>query len=374
MNGRMRSIKDRQELRNGITTGASAAAAAYAAALFIFTGRRENMVTIDNPFGQKIAVPVQEISSCAGGARATVIKDGGDDPDVTHGLPIIVEVVPGGEEIVLAAGPGVGTVTRPGLPLPVGEPAINPVPRQMIQQALEKVLPPGMGARVTVSVPGGREVARRTLNPRLGIEGGISILGTSGIVRPMSEEAYKASLVPQIQVARAAGYDSLVLVPGHLGWQMATSRLGLPAAAVVETSNFIGFMLEECVRAGVRAVLLCGHLGKMIKLAGGIFHTHSRIADARREILVAHAALVGAELSLLEKIMQSNTVEEAAWLLRDAGWNRVFMRLAGAASRAAQAHVRGELVAGTVLLDRQGEIWAMDAAARAIGEELGWSI
>ncbi|GAB6158364.1 cobalt-precorrin-5B (C(1))-methyltransferase CbiD [Desulfotomaculum varum] len=358
-------------LRNGFTTGSCAAAAAKAAALALVQGTIARQVTITLPRGGSLTLPVNRVEVGEGSCRAEVIKDAGDDPDVTHGLAIVAEVCLLKDEIIVAGGPGVGKVTKPGLAVPVGQAAINPVPRQMIEQEVRQVLGPRQGARVIISVPGGEAVAAQTMNPRLGIVGGISILGTGGIVRPMSEDAYRRSLVPQIDQAVALGYRQLVLTPGRLGVNKAEA-MGLPTAAVVETSNFIGTMLEECARRPVEAVLLLGHLGKLVKVAAGIFYTLGRAADARREIITAQAALQGAPHHVIVALMNMNTADEAVDILKSAGLTAVFQRLAAAASRRAAGHVQDKLKVGTVMYALSGEIVGYDAAAREIGGQLGW--
>lgn len=364
---------NKSKLRTGYTTGSCAAAAAKAAALALVRGRVADKVSISLPLGGRITLGISRVEPGEGYCRAAVIKDAGDDPDVTHGLTIVAEVFLQGEEICITGGPGVGTVTKPGLAVPVGQSAINPVPRQMIEREVRKVLGPGRGARVVISAPGGEAVAAQTMNSRLGIVGGISILGTGGIVRPMSEDAYRRSLVPQIDQALALGYRSLVLTPGRMGVKKA-GELGLPPEAVIETSNFIGAMLEECAKRPVEAVLLLGHLGKLVKVAAGIFHTLGKLADARRETIAAYAALQGAPRHVIQELMDMNTAEEAVQILTTCGLPQVFHRLAAAASRRAAWYVREQLRVGTLMYSLSGEIVGYDAGARQIGEELGWQI
>jgi cobalt-precorrin-5B (C1)-methyltransferase len=242
----------------------------------------------------------------------------------------------------------------------------------MIAAAVADVTPPGQGLELEISIPGGEELARRTLNPRLGIEGGLSILGTTGFVEPMSEEAYRTSLIPQIDVALAAGWETLILTPGRLGQRQAEERYHLPAAAIVLTSNFIGYMLEACAGRGVKRVLLWGHGGKLIKVVGGIFYTHSRLADARQEILAAWAAARGASPEAVRQLLEVTTVEAAQEIIHSHGLGREFWdTLAARASRRAEDFVRGELTVGTVLLNLQGEIIGRDAVARQILEAWG---
>ncbi|WP_406678493.1 cobalt-precorrin-5B (C(1))-methyltransferase CbiD [Moorella sp. ACPs] len=360
-----------RELRRGYTTGTCAAAAARAAAIALWQKQLVREVTLTLPRGEKVTLPVT-VHQGPGWAEAVVVKDAGDDPDVTHGAAIHVRARQSGRGLTLRGGPGVGTVTRPGLALPPGEPAINPVPRQMIAAAVADVTPPGQGLELEISIPGGEELARRTLNPRLGIEGGLSILGTTGLVEPMSEEAYRTSLIPQIDVALAAGWETLILTPGRLGQRQAEERYHLPAAAIVLTGNFIGYMLEACAGRGVKRVLLWGHGGKLIKVAGGIFYTHSRLADARQEILAAWAAARGASPEAVRQLLEVTTVEAAREIIANEGLGREFWdTLAARASRRAEDFVRGELTVGTVLLSLQGEIMGRDAVARQILEAWG---
>ncbi|EAX47830.1 cobalamin biosynthesis protein CbiD [Thermosinus carboxydivorans Nor1] len=363
-----------QQLRSGITTGACAAAAAKAAVL-AWRGMFPETVEVISPQGRVITVPVAEAAAAAEGGRASVVKDAGDDPDITNGVTIwaSVKIDPSLSEIVLQAGEGVGIVTKPGLAVPVGQPAINPGPRTMIIRAVRDVLPE-CGAVVTISVPGGEQLAARTLNPYLGVVGGLSIIGTTGIVEPMSEEAFKNSLTPQISVVKALGYDSIVFVPGKMGQEYAVKRYGLPGDAVVQTSNFIGHMLESAVSHGLKQVLLIGHLGKIVKVAAGIFHTHNRVADGRLETIAAYLAAGGAPVSVIREILACNTAEAAVTIIENGGFTSVYQVLAERASTRAQRYVFGELTVGTVILTLKGEMLGLDNNARKIGGDLGWNI
>ena len=363
------------KLKSGITTGSCAAAAAKAALMTIL-GDAPIVVQIETPQGVCLSVPILTAQATDGGGRASVIKDAGDDPDITHGVEIVAEVqlTPGQPEISFQAGTGIGTVTLPGLQIPVGQPAINPAPRQMIESALRPLLPQGTGAVVTISIPEGEKLARRTLNPTLGIVGGLSIIGTTGIVEPMSEEAFKNSLKPQISVAKALGFQTIVMVPGKIGQDFAVQRYGLPAAAVVQTSNFIGFMLEAAVEFGIKEILLFGHLGKLVKLAGGIFHTHNRMADARMETLAAYMAAEGAPQAAVRAVLSCTTTEAAIPIIHQHGLDSVYSLLAERASIRAQRFVFEDAAVGTAIISMQGEVLGLDAAARRIGGSLGWNI
>jgi cobalt-precorrin-5B (C1)-methyltransferase len=363
-----------QLLREGYTTGSCAAAAAKAAVLAAH-GEIITITEIFSPQGQSIIVPIYSAEATLDGGSACVIKDGGDDPDITHGTKISVTVkITSDRDVILQAGEGVGVVTKPGLSVAVGQPAINPGPRLMIEQALAAVLPVGQGAIVTITVPDGVRLAKKTLNPILGIEGGISIIGTTGIVKPMSEEAFKNSLTPQISVVRALGYQDIVFVPGRIGQNVASERLKLNPEIIVQTSNFIGHMLENALDKGIKRVLIIGHLGKIVKVAAGIFHTHNRVADARLETLAAYAATCGASQAAVEQILACTTTEAAMTVITAYDLQRVYLVLARRASLRAERYVFGEMTVGTVIATLKGEILAADEAARAIGGALEWNI
>jgi cobalt-precorrin-5B (C1)-methyltransferase len=361
-------------MRKGITTGTCAAAAAKAAVM-AWLGQHVTAVEVISPQGVILVAPVSESRAVEGGGVAWVIKDAGDDPDITNGVKIVAEVMITNEPgVSIKAGEGVGTVTKPGLAMPVGEPAVNPGPRTMITKAVEDSLPPGKGAIVTIAVPDGERLAARTLNPILGIVGGLSIIGTTGIVEPMSEEAFKNSLVPQISVVQALGYDKIVFAPGKIGQDIAINRYGLPAATVVQTSNFIGHMLENAVKYGMRRVLLFGHLGKIVKVSAGVFHTHNRMADARLETLAAYMAANGAPQVAIEEVLASTTTEAAMPIIDRYNMTGVYRILAERASIRAMRYVFGDLTVGTVIVTLKGEILGLDQTAREIGGELGWNV
>ncbi len=361
-------------MRKGITTGTCAAAAAKAAVM-AWQGGQVAAVEVVSPQGITLVVPIAESRAIAAGGIGWVIKDSGDDPDITNGAKIVAEVILTDQpEIIIRAGEGVGTVTKPGLAVPVGQPAVNPGPRNMITKAVADCLPPGKGAIVTISVPDGKALAARTLNPVLGIVGGISIIGTTGIVEPMSEEAFKNSLVPQISVVQALGYDEIVFAPGKIGQDIAINHYGLPAEAVVQTSNFIGHMLENAVKYGMRRVLLFGHLGKIVKVSAGIFHTHNRMADARMETLAAYLAVSGAPQAAIEEVLSATTTEAAMPIIARYNLSGVYRLLAERASARAMRYVFGDLTVGTVIVTLKGDILGLDQTAREIGGHLGWNI
>jgi len=221
--------------------------------------------------------------------------------------------------VIITGGEGVGKITKPGLQIPVGEYAINPVPRRMIVKNLSDKIPEGKVAVVTISIPEGKKIAKKTMNPKLGIIGGLSILGTTGIARSMSSEAYKNSIVTQLDVALASDIDELVFVPGNIGEKLALKNLDITKEQIVQTGNYVGFMFEEAEKRGISKFTFFGHMGKLIKVAGGIFNTKHAVADGRREIMVAHAALCGADRNAIQKLYDSKTTDDMMSILNDLG-------------------------------------------------------
>ena len=313
----------RQKLRCGYTTGTCAAAAAAGAAALLLTGQVLPAVRIATPAGVEVEAELLEHAAGDGWAACAVRKDGGDDPDVTDGMLILARVertdTPG---IIIDGGEGVGRVNLPGLDQPVGAAAINSTPRRMIAEQLERAMAKAGGAgglRAVISAPEGEALAKRTFNPRLGIVGGISILGTSGIVRPMSEAALIDSLYLEMDQRRAAGAEDLLLTPGNYGEAFAREALGLNLDRWCMCSNYLGAAIDHAAGAGFCSVLVVGHLGKLIKAAAGCMNTHSKTADARRETLTAHAALAGADRGLLRALFDSPTTDAGVELLKQAG-------------------------------------------------------
>ena len=347
----------RERLRCGYTTGTCAAAAAAGAAALLLEGVALPAVHIDTPAGVRVEAELLKHAAGEGWAACAVRKDGGDDPDVTDGALICARVERStGPGIAIDGGEGVGRVTRPGLDQPVGEAAINSVPRRMIARAAEEeaaALGYAGGLEITISVPGGEEAARRTFNPQLGVEGGISILGTSGIVEPMSEAALLATIRLDIRQQAAGGPGTLVLTPGNYGETFVRERLGLDLDRAVKCSNYIGASIDMAVEEGIREVLLVGHAGKLVKVAAGIMNTHSSVADGRMEILAAHGAACGAGPELVEQILESITVDQALEYMEQvpglgqAVMDRVIRRMDGCLRRRAGKAMKIEAVVFT---------------------------
>lgn len=316
-------------LRKGYTTGSCATAAAKVAALMVMRQHLIHQVSIVTPSGVTLNLNVESPHVEGLQGIAAIRKDGGDDVDATHGMLIFARVtLTDSGDITLRGGEGVGTVTRKGIGLPIGSSAINRTPRHTIETAVREAIGPARGAEVEIFAPEGEERAQKTYNSRLGIVGGISIIGTTGIVTPMSEESWKRSLALELEMKRAAGLERVVLVPGNHGERFVREQMGIDSQVVVTMSNFVGYMIEESVRLGFRQIVLIGHPGKLIKIAAGIFHTHSHIADARMETLVAHLALLGAPLELLRLVSDCDTTEAAMEHIDAFGFQRIYNHLA----------------------------------------------
>ena len=312
----------KQALRTGWTTGTCAAAAAKAASTALITGESQNTVEIGLPSGRRVRFPVAECTLTAGEqAQAVVVKDAGDDPDVTHGARLTVTVrwrnLPGVE---LDGGVGVGVVTKPGLGLQVGAAAINPVPRAMITQSVGEAIDlTQRGITVVISVPGGEKMARKTTNARLGIIGGISILGTTGIVRPFSTASWRASVEQAISVLAAQGEDTVVLCTGGRTEKGAMRLLpDLPEVCFVEVGDFTGAALRRAVEHGLTRVVFAGMAGKLTKLAAGVLMTHYTRSKVSLDLLRDITLAAGGDQDLAEQVADANTARHAAELWDEA--------------------------------------------------------
>ncbi|MCC4486522.1 MULTISPECIES: cobalt-precorrin-5B (C(1))-methyltransferase CbiD [Limosilactobacillus] len=319
-----------RKLRKGFTTGTTATAATVAAIRTLLNQEPQETVTVHAANGKIAIFDVEQTDFDEQQASCAIKKDGGDDQDATDGTLIFATVkLRDDNEIHLDGGKGVGRVTKEGLANKPGMPAINPTPRRVIKAAAREELGEKRGVDIVISVPEGERIAKLTYNPRLGIVGGISILGTSGVVTPMSESSWKHSISIEMNIHRKRGDNTIVLVPGNYGEDFAKDELGIPNAKIVQMSNFVGYVLHETQRLGFTKVLIVGDLGKMIKVAGGIFSTHSKDADARAEIMVANLALMGGvPTAFLRKINQCLTTISMIKMIDEAGYQDVYQMIA----------------------------------------------
>ncbi len=317
------SIVNNKKMRFGYTTGSCATGAAKAAALMLFTGQEQKYVSFMTPKGILLHLEILHITRGDGWVSCAIKKDAGDDPDATNGIEIFAKVEKTkGKGIFIEGGTGVGRVTKKGLEQPLGNAAINKVPRAMIQKELETICNDADyegGILVTVSVPKGEEIARKTFNPRLGIEGGISILGTSGIVEPMSEAALIKSIEVEMRQKVENGAKYLLVTPGNYGAAYIKEHLSLPFQENIKCSNYVGETLDMAVSMGVEGILFISHIGKFVKVAAGIMNTHSRCADARAEILSANALRAGISLESAKEILDTITTDEALEIIQREG-------------------------------------------------------
>ena len=361
-------------MRCGITTGTCASLAASGAAQLLLTGTAPSSLALTTPKG--LTVEVEPVFCRLEGLQAVcaVRKDAGDDPDVTDGLLIIASVRKTGQGIRVDGGTGVGRVTKKGLDQPVGAAAINSVPRRMIASAAEAVCAEtgyAGGLDIVISVPEGEEIARKTFNPMLGIEGGISILGTSGIVEPMSEQAIVDTIELEIRQAAENGVQNLIAVPGNYGLDFLKQQFPLPAdIPVVKCSNYLGDTIDIALTQGMQSLLLVGHIGKLVKLAGGIMNTHSRMADCRCELFCAHAALCGADASLCRALMDQPTSDGCLALLESANLKDAVLRsLLEAIQRHLDRRTHQAMRTGAVVFSNEAGLLGMTETAGQLLKE-----
>ena len=321
-------------MRYGFTTGSCAAAAAAAACYMLLTGRKKEEMTILTPKGISYTAKLVDISINESSAACAIVKDGGDDPDITTGAHIVAEAAflpkeslqkdktDAVQQIIIRGGKGVGRVTKPGLDQPVGEAAINHVPREMIEKEVRRIcaLCDYNGKlQVTISVPEGEEIAQKTFNPRLGITGGISILGTSGIVEPMSSQALLDTIQVELRQQKAMGQQMIAVTPGNYGLDFMKEAFAYDLDKSVKCSNFIGNTIDMAAETGFCGMLLTGHIGKLVKVSGGIMNTHSKEGDCRMELLAAAALKSGGSKTQALEILEAVTTEEGIRLLQEGG-------------------------------------------------------
>ncbi len=349
--------KNACSLRIGYTTGTCAAAASEAAAMLLLKKEAPLKIRIKTPAGPSFDIRVEDAELKGASASCGVRKDSGDDPDVTNGVRIFAEVQKSEPGIEIKGGDGIGTVTKPGLFRNIGEPAINEGPLKQITEALSRIAEEcgyKGGFTVTISAEGGEELAKRTYNPRLGIEGGISILGTTGIVEPMSGRAITDTIKLELDSLYAEGERHLLICPGEYGAEYARDVLKLDITKAVKCSNFIGEALDHAAYRGFRDILIVGHAGKLVKLAAGIMNTHSLVADGRKEIVTAHAAICGASKETLALLMEAVSVDAMAELLeKESLKEKVFYSIGEAIKERLSSRLRGRSRAGFIMFTKK---------------------
>ena len=309
-----------KELRCGYTTGSCATAASKAAATMLLTGERVDTVRIDTPKGIVLNLEPLNVEMTPEAVSCAIRKDSGDDPDDTNGVLVYARVEKTtGKEIEIEGGVGVGRVTKPGLACAVGGPAINPTPRRMITTEVGKAMAAAGyegGLKVTISIPEGVEIAKKTFNPRLGIIGGLSVLGTSGIVEPMSERALIETMYVEIRAQKARGNKHLLVFFGNYGEDFTRDEMQLDLDGHVTCSNFVGELLDYAVYCGFESLLLIGHSGKLVKVAQGVMNTHSKYADCRTELFALEAMFNGASVEVGKEIYGCLTTDEVTKVLK----------------------------------------------------------
>lgn len=307
------------KLRYGYTTGSCAAAAAQAAVRMLLSGERVEEAALMTPKGILLHLLIEKIERKPDEVVCAVQKDGGDDPDATHGIYVYARVKKSCEPgVKIDGGIGVGRVTKPGLQQPVGAAAINETPRRMIRENVEEVCREygyDGGIDVVIEIPEGVEIGKKTFNPRLGILGGISVLGTTGIVVPMSEAALVASIRLEMEMLVKNGAEYLVITPGNYGQVFSEEQMELDLTYSMKCSNYVGETLDMARELGVKGILFIAHIGKFIKAAGGIMNTHSRNADSRAELMAANALRAGAGVDTVKEILDSITTEQSVDIL-----------------------------------------------------------
>ena len=402
-------IKDQKKMRFGYTTGSCAAAAAKAAASMLFERKELPVVELLPPKGIRLWLEVLDITRERDRVSCAIKKDGGDDPDVTSGLLVYAsvrlcdrgqaralqqvflhteqtdndsgqaEALPQDEKpetavVGITAGEGVGRITLPGLEQPVGAPAINKVPRRMITEAVQEICEKHGycgGIEVCIRVPEGAKTAQKTFNPRLGIQGGISILGTSGIVEPMSEKALISSIEVEMKQKASGGRQYLLVAPGNYGLQYLSGHFPFAADEAVKCSNYVGQTIDFAVNMGLKGILFVAHIGKFIKVAGGIMNTHSRDADARMELLAASALRAGADARTANQILDAVTTDEGLVILNQTPyWEDTMQIVTQKVEYYLNHRAQGQLTIGAVLYSNSMGELGRTAQAETLLENL----
>ena len=349
--------KGSKKLRCGFTTGTCAAAASAGAARMLLSGKVIENITVMTPSGNSVTVGLTDIKKENDYVSCAVQKDSGDDPDVTDKILVYSTVSYEKSGITVDGGEGVGRVTKKGLKQQIGEAAINPVPRKMIEEQLKTAASDYSydgGLKAVISVPMGIQIAKKTFNPRLGIEGGISILGTTGIGEPMSEQALIDTISVELDVRKAQNEEFIIVTPGNYGQDFLRDNLGIAVDKCVKCSNFIGDTIDMCIEKGFKSMLLVGHIGKLSKLGCTIYNTHSRYADGRMEAFALCAALCGAEREVLENILGCITTDAALEILKKEGiFDKTIKMLEKRIDRSLKLRAKGSIEIGMITFSEE---------------------
>ena len=349
--------KGSKKLRCGFTTGTCAAAASAGAARMLLSGKVIENITVITPSGNSVTVGLTDIKKENDYVSCAVQKDSGDDPDVTDKILVYSTVSYEKSGITVDGGEGVGRVTKKGLKQQIGEAAINPVPRKMIEEQLKTAASDYSydgGLKAVISVPMGIQIAKKTFNPRLGIDGGISILGTTGIVEPMSEQALIDTISVELDVRKAQNEEFIIVTPGNYGQDFLRDNLGIAVDKCVKCSNFIGDTIDMCIEKGFKSMLLVGHIGKLSKLGCTIYNTHARYADGRMEAFALCAALCGAEREVLENILGCITTDAALEILKKEGiFDETIKMLEKRIDRSLKLRAKGSIEIGMITFSEE---------------------
>jgi len=359
-------VADEKKLRTGYTTGSSATAASKAALLSIIKQQKIEEVEITLPKKTTIEIPVNSCQFEKNKSKCSVIKDGGDDPDVTHGAEIIVELTftDNKNQIEIDGGEGVGIVTKPGLGLEINKPAINPVPKKMITGNLQEIgenILKEKGIRVVISVPKGKELGPKTDNPRIGIKNGISILGTSGIVIPFSTASYAASIRQNLDVSIAMGNDTVVLTTGGRSEDFAKKIVDLPEHCFVQMGDFSGYTIQQCGKKNIKKAYVVGFIGKLAKMAAGVKQTHVKGSKVDMNFLAELAKQVDADEKIIENIKKANTARHVSEIIQENNVGGFFELICTKVHKHMRKHSEEKVPIDVILFDFNGNILARES-------------
>ena len=358
-------MAEEKKLRTGYTTGSSATAASKAALLSIIKQQKIEEIEITLPKKTTIKIPVNSCQFEKNKAKCSVIKDGGDDPDVTHGAEIIVELTfnENKNQIEIDGGEGVGIVTKPGLGLEINKPAINPVPKKMITENLQEIgndILNEKGIRVVISVPKGKELGPKTDNPRIGIKDGISILGTSGIVIPFSTASYAASIRQNLDVSIAMGNDTVVLTTGGRSEDYAKRIVDLPEHCFVQMGDFSGYTIQQCGKKNIKKAYVVGFIGKLAKMAAGVKQTHVKGSKVDMNFLAELARKVNADEKIIDSIKKANTARHVSEIIQENNVEGFFELICAEVYRHMRKHSEEKVPIDVILFDFEGNILARE--------------